>query len=124
MQNQAAAQKLLEKLNHPDRHPKGRKYRGKGKQEDEVVFTLEEYENRRAQAKPSIKDKVLDISYDEDLAWKLQNEFNLEDSWVSNLISFSHEGYSWCFVYSFKFLPLQYLFQCLYVTCSGTKGFS
>ncbi|OIV98224.1 hypothetical protein TanjilG_18763 [Lupinus angustifolius] len=83
VQNQAAAQKLLQKLNHPNqdgRYAKGRKYRGKGKEEDEVVFTLEEYENRKAEAKSSNKDKVLDVSNDEDLAWKLQNQFNLEDS--------------------------------------------
>nr|KYP42724.1 Tudor domain-containing protein 3 [Cajanus cajan] len=83
VQNQAAAQKLLQKLNHPsqnDRHFKGRKHRGKGKEEDPVVFTLEEYENRRAQTKPSNKDNNLDISRDEDLARQLQNQLYLEDS--------------------------------------------
>ncbi|TKY73226.1 Tudor domain-containing protein 3 [Spatholobus suberectus] len=85
VQNQAAAQKLLQKLNHPsqnDRHPKGRRHRGKGREEDPVVFTLEEYENRKAQTKPSNKDKDLDISRDEDLARQLQNQLNLEDSRV------------------------------------------
>ncbi|XP_028237446.1 tudor domain-containing protein 3 isoform X1 [Glycine soja] len=85
VQNQAAAQKLLQKLNHPsqnDRHHRGWKHRGKGKQEDPVVFTLEEYENRKAQTKPSIKDWDLDISRDEHLARQLQNQLDLEDSRV------------------------------------------
>lgn len=105
MQNQAAAQKLLQKLNHPnqdDRHSEGRKHKGKGKQEDPVVFTLEEYESRKAQGKPLEKDEVLDISHDEHLAWQLQNQFNLEDSWVSSLISL---------FFPFIFLHLLYLFQ-------------
>lgn len=82
VQNQEAAQKLLQKLNHPnqnDRHPSGWKHRGKGK-EDPVVFTLEEYEKRKAQTKPSTTDKNLDISHDEDLARQLQNQLNFEDS--------------------------------------------
>ncbi|MCH88237.1 tudor domain-containing protein 3-like, partial [Trifolium medium] len=87
VQNQAAAQKLLQKLNQPnqgDRHHRGRRHRGKGQEDDEVVFTLEEYEKRKAQQNPSNKDNVLDISRDEDLAWQLQNQFNLEHSQVQS----------------------------------------
>ncbi|CAK8534399.1 unnamed protein product [Lathyrus sativus] len=85
VQNQAAAQKLLQKLNQPnqrDRHPRGRRHRGKGQEEDEVVFTLEEYEKRKTQVKPSYNDEALDISRDEYLARQLQNQFNLEHSQV------------------------------------------
>ncbi|CAJ1975432.1 unnamed protein product [Sphenostylis stenocarpa] len=85
VQNQAAAQKLLQKLNQlsqNDRHGRGWKHRGKGKQEDPVVFTLEEYENRKAQIRPSNIDKDQYISHDEDLARHLQNQLNLENSQV------------------------------------------
>ncbi|KAI4344064.1 hypothetical protein L6164_011338 [Bauhinia variegata] len=83
--NQPAAQKLLQKLSHPnqdDRHPRGRKnrWREREKREDPEVFTLEEYENRKAQAKPPVNVEVPDVSHDENLAWELQNQFNLEDS--------------------------------------------
>lgn len=113
VQNQAAAQKLLQKLNQPnprDRHPRGRRHRGKGQEEDQVVFTLEEYENRKAQAKTCNEDKVPDISRDEDLAWQLQNQFNLERSQVC----FMDVCEFCCFRFSsmFNILPLQYLFQC------------
>nr|XP_025701715.1 tudor domain-containing protein 3 isoform X2 [Arachis hypogaea] len=82
VQNQAAAQKLLQKLNQPNQENcrfKGRKHRGKGKEEDPVVYTLEEYETRKAQAKPLKKDEVSDVSRDGQLARQLQNQFNLED---------------------------------------------
>jgi hypothetical protein len=126
VQNQAAAQKLLQKLNQPnqrDRHPRGRRHRGKGQEDDEVVFTLEEYEKRKAQQNPSNKDNVLDISRDEDLAWQLQNQFNLEHSQVCSLISFSRDVNELsCFRFSFcsLFLPLLYLFQCP-MSLLGTK---
>ncbi|MED6197141.1 hypothetical protein PIB30_118168 [Stylosanthes scabra] len=115
VQNQAAAQKLLQKLNQPNqegRHYRGRKHRGKGKEEDPVVFTLEEYESRKAQGKSLKKDEVSDISRDEHLARQLQNQFNLEDCSVSSLISLF-------FCFSF----------CIHCTCSnlsatwlGTRG--
>lgn len=89
VQNQAAAQKLLQKLNPPsqnDRHGRGWKHRGKGKEEDPVVFTLEEYENRKAQTKLTNIDKDRYISHDEEFARHLQNQLNLEDSQVSTLL--------------------------------------
>lgn len=110
MQNQAAAQKLLQKLNHPnqdDRRYKGRRHRGKGREEDPVVFTLEEYENRKAQVRPSDREKPQDIGHDEELARQLQNQFNLEDSRVS-------VGFQNCAV--FVFLPFS-LFFYLCNTC-------
>jgi tudor domain-containing protein 3 len=92
VQNQAAAQKLLQKMsnqNQDDRHSRGRKYRWKGKQEEPVVFTLTEWEMKKAGAKPLVKDGFPEISRDEDLALQLQNQFDLEDSHVSISMSFS-----------------------------------
>jgi len=89
VQNQAAAQKLLQKLNQPsqnDRRGRGWKHRGKGKEDDPVVFTLEEYENRKAQTKLTNIEKDRYISHDEDFARHLQNQLNLEDSRVSTLL--------------------------------------
>lgn len=83
VQNQAAAQKLLQKMNNPnwdDRHSKGRKHRGKGKQEEAPVYTLDEWEKRKAGPKTSIKDELTDVSRDEDLAWQLQNQLDVEDN--------------------------------------------
>ena len=85
VQNQAAAQKLLQKMSNPnqdDRHSRGRKHRGKGREDEPVVFTMDEWENRKAGTKPLVKDGFPDISRDEDLAWQLQNQFDLEDSHV------------------------------------------
>lgn len=133
VQNQAAAQKLLQKLSHPNqndgpRRGRGRKYRGKEKQEDEVVFTLEEYENRKSQAKQHpVKDEVPDISHDENLAWQLQNQFNLEDSQVRILLSSTFLDFLLmlvilCFLYSFLlFLDTsQYPFCNLFQVQSGS----
>ena len=93
VQNQAAAQKLRQKMsnqNQDGRQYKGRKHRGKGKQEEEpVVFTLDEYEKGRGETKPVTRDGFPNISRDEDLAWQLQNQFDLEDSHVSIFLYFS-----------------------------------
>ncbi|KAH9800427.1 DUF1767 domain-containing protein [Citrus sinensis] len=83
VQNQAASQKLLQKMstsNQDNRHSRGRRYRGKGKEEEPAVFTLEEWEKRKAGAKPFVNHKLPDTSNDEDLAWQLQNQLDLEDS--------------------------------------------
>ncbi|CAK7334856.1 unnamed protein product, partial [Dovyalis caffra] len=83
VQNQAAAQKLLLKMNHHpnegDQHLKGRKYRGKSKQEESQVFTLGEWEKRNAGPQPLTKKELPATSHDEDLAWRLQNQLDVED---------------------------------------------
>lgn len=73
-----------------DRHSKGgRKHRGKEIQEEPVLFTLDEWEKRKAEGKPLVRDELSDISCDEDLAWQLQHQFDLEDSHVSIFMTFS-----------------------------------
>ncbi|XP_052184106.1 uncharacterized protein LOC127796081 [Diospyros lotus] len=82
LQNQAASQKLLLKMSQPnqeDRHFRVRKHRGKGKQEDTPVLTLEEWERRKAGAHPLKSDGFPNVSQDEDLAQQLQYQFHLED---------------------------------------------
>ncbi|OMO57993.1 hypothetical protein COLO4_34948 [Corchorus olitorius] len=82
LQNQAASQKLLQKMSHSnldDRHSRGRKYRGKGKQEEPAVLTLDEWEKMKAGAKPQIRHELPETSGDEDLAWQLQAQLDLED---------------------------------------------
>ncbi|KAL6221762.1 hypothetical protein ACLB2K_005157 [Fragaria x ananassa] len=83
VQNQAAAQKLLQKMSHQNqdsRYSRGRKFRGKGREEEAEVFTLEEWEKRKAGAKPSLTAPSADAHRDEELAWQLQNQFDLEES--------------------------------------------
>ncbi|GMH30715.1 hypothetical protein Nepgr_032558 [Nepenthes gracilis] len=80
--NQAAAQKLLQKMSNPtQKYQRNRhqKYKGKGKEEEKPVFTLDEWERRKAWAMPLARDDPLDANRDEDLAWKLQHQFDLED---------------------------------------------
>ncbi len=92
VQNQAAAQKLRQKMSHQNqdgRHSRGRKYRGKEREEERVVFTLDEWERRNGERKPVTKDGFPNLSRDEDLARQLQNQFDLEDSHVSVFLSFS-----------------------------------
>ncbi|KAA8523068.1 hypothetical protein F0562_009491 [Nyssa sinensis] len=82
VQNQAAAQKLLQKMSQPnwdDRRSRGQKHRGKGKQEESPVFTLDEWERSKAGPNHSTRDKLPDFSRDEDLARQLQNQLDLED---------------------------------------------
>ncbi|KAE8666899.1 transmembrane protein 19-like [Hibiscus syriacus] len=81
VQNQAAAQKLLQKMGHSNqdgRHSRGRNYRGKGKQEEPVVFTLDEWEKRNVGAKPQINEYP-ETSRDEDLARQLQAQLDMEE---------------------------------------------
>ena len=82
IQNQAAAQKLKQKLNNPIHHNerhKGQRYRGKGKEEEKPVFTLDEWERRKTGGSPVAREQHPDLTCDEELAWRLQNEFDLED---------------------------------------------
>ncbi|KAK4760347.1 hypothetical protein SAY87_005240 [Trapa incisa] len=81
IQNQAAARKLLQKMNNPNQEHQRhgvRKGRGKGRQEEAQVFTLDEWEKRKEDKKPS-RGEFPDMISDEDLAWQLQNQFDLED---------------------------------------------
>ncbi|GMI97698.1 hypothetical protein like AT5G19950 [Hibiscus trionum] len=75
LQNQAAAQKLLQKMGHS----RGRKHRGKGKQEEPVVFTLDEWEKRKGGTKPQTINEYPETSRDEDLARQLQAQLDMED---------------------------------------------
>ncbi|TQD97106.1 hypothetical protein C1H46_017195 [Malus baccata] len=83
VQNQAAAQKLLQTMsyqNRDDKHSRGRQFRGKGRQEEEpVVYTLDEWEKIKAGAKPSIGGAFTSCSRDEELARQLQTQLDLED---------------------------------------------
>ncbi|MQL89498.1 hypothetical protein Taro_022086 [Colocasia esculenta] len=87
VQNQAAAQKLLQKMNqsvHDNRHHRGPKYRGKGKQEETAVFTLDEWERRKASAiNMTGTSEIHDVSRDEELAWQLQNQLDMEDGYIN-----------------------------------------
>ncbi|XP_038700761.1 uncharacterized protein LOC119997670 isoform X2 [Tripterygium wilfordii] len=92
VQNQAASQKLLQKMSEPNKrdwHAKGRRNKGKAKQEEMPVFTLDEWEKSKAGAKTGVKNELSNTSGDEDLAWQLQNQLDMEDpnvpicsSWV------------------------------------------
>ncbi|GAB2300386.1 hypothetical protein Dimus_034428 [Dionaea muscipula] len=79
IQNQAAAQKLLQKMSHPTQkhqQQRGQRYKGKGKDEEKPVFTLDEWE--RSKTGVNYPSGIEEAS-DEDLAWQLQNQFDLED---------------------------------------------
>ncbi|XP_013611340.1 tudor domain-containing protein 3 isoform X2 [Brassica napus] len=87
LQNQAAAQVLLEKMKHSssnERQYRGRRGRGRGRgreEDDSAVLTLEEWEKRKTSGGAvAAADNPSDTTRDEDLAWQLQNQFDLEDS--------------------------------------------
>ncbi|KAI3996170.1 hypothetical protein MKX01_022664 [Papaver californicum] len=83
VQNQAAAQKLLQKMSQPptrgDRNFRGPRHKGKGREEEQAVLTLDEWEKRKGGVKPLVKNEFHDISNDEELARQLQNQLDLED---------------------------------------------
>lgn len=83
VQNQAAAQKLLQKMSQPadgDRHLRGHRHRLKGKHEEQQVFTLDEWERRKgSNSNYTMRKQIQDISRDEELARQLQNQLDLED---------------------------------------------
>jgi len=87
VQNQAAAQKLLQKMsisNRNEGHSRGWKQRGRGKEENEsAVLTLDEWERKRATGSSSFRQETRNVNQDEDLARQLQNQFDLEDFQVS-----------------------------------------
>nr|CAD1842988.1 unnamed protein product [Ananas comosus var. bracteatus] len=83
VQNQAAARKLLQKMNqttHEDKSYRGHRNTGKGRQEETQVFTLEEWEKRKGfDLKPLASGNIQDVSRDEELARQLQKQLDLED---------------------------------------------
>ncbi|CAN8244150.1 unnamed protein product [Cochlearia groenlandica] len=92
LQNQAAAQVLLEKMKNSssnERQHHGRRGRGRGRgrgrqeeEEDSAVLTLDEWEKRKTGGGVrATVDHPSDTTRDEDLAWQLQNQFDLEDSY-------------------------------------------
>uniref|UniRef100_A0A0E0MS51 Uncharacterized protein n=1 Tax=Oryza rufipogon TaxID=4529 RepID=A0A0E0MS51_ORYRU len=85
VQNQAAAQKLLQKMTQAapeDRYGRGHRFKGKGRQEDTPVFTLDEWEKRKsAGLKSTAQSYIDDTSRDEELARQLQEQLDLEDSY-------------------------------------------
>ncbi|KAL0923876.1 hypothetical protein M5K25_004660 [Dendrobium thyrsiflorum] len=83
VQNQVAAQKLLQKMvqpMHEGRDPRGHKARFKGKQEVAPVFTLDEWERRKASSSKAIgMANIQNINGDEELARQLQSQLDMED---------------------------------------------
>lgn len=81
VQNQAAAQKLLQKMSQP--MPEGRNprdHRIKGRQEEAPVFTLDEWERKKAGTSSTMRAAdIQDISADEILARQLQSQLDFED---------------------------------------------
>lgn len=89
VQNQAAAQKLLQKMQEPineGRYGRGGRHRGRGREREEEhpVFTLEEWEKRNSRNAP-------DTSRDEEMARILQQQMDLEDNEVYILFFFSYK---------------------------------
>ncbi|KAF6166980.1 hypothetical protein GIB67_030673 [Kingdonia uniflora] len=85
VQNQAAARKLLEKMSQPiqsNRRPRGGRHRGKEREEESAVLTLDEWKRSKAGGKPSTIGNYQNVSNDEQLAWQLQNQLDMEDSHV------------------------------------------
>ncbi|KAJ8527915.1 hypothetical protein K7X08_015366 [Anisodus acutangulus] len=83
VQNQAAAQKLLQKMSQPPpggHHSRGQRHKGRGREEDEShLLTLEEWERRKIGANRSATHDFPDVSQDEDLARQLQQQLDFED---------------------------------------------
>ncbi|XP_027071186.2 uncharacterized protein [Coffea arabica] len=82
VQNQAAAQKLLQRMsqpNHDNKHFRGRRHGRKEKEEDTATLTLDEWERRKTGISSSTAHSLDDVSLDEDLARQLQEKFDLED---------------------------------------------
>lgn len=84
VQNQAAAQKLLQKMSQPPprggHRSRGQRHRGRGREEEEShLLTLEEWERRKTSANLSATHQFPDVSQDEDLARQLQQQLDFED---------------------------------------------
>lgn len=87
VQNQVAAQKLLQKTSQPnfsDRNSRFQRRRGKDKEEDDSsLITLEEWERRKTGTNLRTTHEQSHSSRDEDLARQLQEQFDLEDNHVT-----------------------------------------
>ncbi|KAK8914034.1 hypothetical protein KSP39_PZI023677 [Platanthera zijinensis] len=82
VQNQAAAQKLLQKMSQPmpqGRNPRDHRTRFKGRQEEAPIFTLDEWERKKAGTSSAIRADIQDTSADEILARELQSQLDFED---------------------------------------------
>ncbi|XP_047308208.1 tudor domain-containing protein 3 isoform X2 [Impatiens glandulifera] len=83
VQNQAAAQKLLQKMNqssHENRNYRGRRRGGRERHDDLPVFTLDEWERKKDVGQTSRREDFPSASIDEDFARQLQMQYDLEDS--------------------------------------------
>lgn len=93
VQNQAAAQKLLQKMSQPshkEMHSRFHKQKFRAKQDEAAVFTLDEWERTKGmKVKPMITGHTQDTSHDEELARQLQSQIDLEDFTVSIYSIFS-----------------------------------
>ena len=70
-----------------DRPGRGHRFKGKNKEDDTPVFTLDEWERRKAVGSVSTAERrIQDTSRDEELARQLQEQLDLEDSHVSFLL--------------------------------------
>ncbi|KAL3839855.1 hypothetical protein ACJIZ3_024446 [Penstemon smallii] len=82
VQNQEAAQKLLQKTSQPNinhRNFRSQRHRGKEKEEESTFLTLDEWERRKTGRELSTTHVHSNISQDEDLARQLQEQFDLEN---------------------------------------------
>ncbi|KAL0403821.1 UNVERIFIED_CONTAM: hypothetical protein Sradi_2022900 [Sesamum radiatum] len=87
VQNQAAAQKLLQKTSQPnfkDRTSRSQRHRRKVKEEESPCITLDEWERRKTGMNLLTMHEPSNTSQDEDLARQLQNQFDLEDVQAMN----------------------------------------
>ncbi|XP_011084097.1 uncharacterized protein LOC105166443 isoform X2 [Sesamum indicum] len=87
VQNQAAAQKLLQKTSQPnfnDRTSRSQRHRRKDKEEESPSITLDEWERRKTGMNLPTMHEPSNTSQDEDLARQLQNQFDLEDVQAMN----------------------------------------
>lgn len=103
VQNQVAAQKLLQKTSQPnfsDRTSRSHRHRGRFEEEESHLLTLDEWERRKTGIHLPTTHDHHNISQDEDLARQLQEQFDLEDVHViifllNNITSYgdySHYG--------------------------------
>ncbi|KAK6941570.1 RecQ mediated genome instability protein 1, N-terminal, partial [Dillenia turbinata] len=84
--DQADLQKLLQKMSKPNQQEWqhiGLRHRGKRNQEKREFLTLDEWGRRNAGGSLA-RGKIPDLSQDEELAWQLQHELDLQDHFTRN----------------------------------------